>query len=155
MPRRPSGKPWLHEASGYWCATVGGKRTYLDKDYKLACRKLRERLAEARRTERTGSTDWLDAPVASLADEFLDDIKAKKKPGTHEAYRYRLLRALKLVGPSTWVGDIGKIHLSRIEQRMTGKYSPNTIKDTIAALQSVYAWAVRYDLLLENPLVGY
>ena len=45
MARKSSGKPWLHGASGWWCATIGGKRKKLDKDYKVACRKLKARFA--------------------------------------------------------------------------------------------------------------
>lgn len=155
MPRRPSGKPWFHESSGYWCSTVGGKRAYLDKDPTAARRKLRALLAAQRRRELGAEDEWLDEPFAQLVDEFLDDIRARKKPATYEAYRYRLLRALRLVGLKTRVGELKKIHLARIEQKMTGRYSPTTVKDTIAAVQAVMAWAVRHDLVLENPLVGY
>ena len=42
MPRRPATKPWLHQSSGMWCITIEGKRQYLDRDYKSACRKLRK-----------------------------------------------------------------------------------------------------------------
>ena len=35
MSRKPSGRPWLHSPSGYWCATVDGQRAYLDKEYKV------------------------------------------------------------------------------------------------------------------------
>ena len=155
MARRSSGKPWLHERSGYWCSTIGGKRVYLDKDYKVACRKLRQLLAELKREEQGAHLQWLDASIVNLCDEFLDDVQSRKKPATHASYRYRLLRALKIVGPTTRVADIGKIHLAKIERQMTGNYSPTTIKDTIAALQAVYAWAIKHDLIVENPLAGY
>ncbi len=155
MPRRSSGKPWLHEHSGYWCSTIDGNRVYLDKDYKAACRKLKQQLTEKKRIEQGATVEWLDASIAVLADEFLDDIQARKKPGTHEGYRYRLLRALKIIGPKTRVADIGKLHLAKIERRMSGNYSPTTIKDTIASLQAVFSWAVKHDLLIENPLIAY
>lgn len=155
MPRPNSGKPWLHSRSGFWCATVAGKRVYLDKDYQVACRRLRELKAELRRQAQDISAEWLVAPIAELADVFLDDIQARRKPDTHAGYRHRLLRALKLVGPRTRVADLRKFHLVRIEQRMTGKYSSSTIRDTIAVLQTVFNWAVRHDLLSENPLQGY
>ena len=38
---------------------------------------------------------------------------------------------------------------------MTGDYSPTTIKDTITTLQTVFTWAVKHDLLMDNPLAGY
>lgn len=155
MARRSTGKPWLHKKSGYWCSTVAGKRVYLDKDYQVACRKLRELLADLKREEQGVSFDWLDSPIANLADEFLDDVKSRKKPQTHTSYRYRLLCALKIIGPQTRVGDLGKLHLAKIESKMIGKYSPTTIKDTITTLQTVFGWAVKHDLILDNPLAGY
>lgn len=155
MARRSTGKPWLHEQSGYWCTFVEHKRVYLDKDYKLACKKLRQQKADRKKAEQGVGTEWLTAPIADLADEFLDDILARKKPETHRGYRYRLLKALQVIGPKTRVADIGKLHLARIEQKMTGKYSPTTIRDTIATLQAVFNWALSYDLLTENPLAGY
>lgn len=155
MARRSTGKPWLHENSGYWCTSVDRKRVYLDKDYKAACRKLRQLKADRKRSEQGASNEWLLAPFADLADEFLDDIQARKKPETHTGYRYRLLKALKIIGPTTRVADIGKLHMAKIEQKMKGKYSPSTVRDTIAACQSVFGWAIRHDLLIENPLTGY
>ena len=80
MARKSSGKPWLHGASGWWCATIGGKRKKLDKDYKVACRKLKARLTQAKRGDASGR-EWLDATFSELADEYLDHIKATKKPG--------------------------------------------------------------------------
>ena len=155
MARRSTGKPWLHEKSGYWCTSVDRKRVYLDRDYKVASRKLRQLKADLRRKEQGASNEWLDVPIADLADEFLDDIQARRKPNTHAGYRYRLLRALQVIGPATRVAEIRKLHLVKIEQKMTGKYSPSTVRDTIAVLQSVFSWAVRHDLLTENPLFGY
>lgn len=154
MPRRHSPKPWLHERSGYFCTSINRQRVYLDKDYQLACRKLRQLRAEQKRGE-AGARDWLDAPFADLADEFLDDLKARRKPETHKSYRYRLLRALKILGAQIRVGELRKLHLAKIEQQLKRKYSPTTLKDTIAAVQSVFSWAVRHDVLTDNPLAAY
>ena len=107
MPRRKSPKPWLHKSSGYWCATIAGKRTYLDLDYKIACRKLLELRAKEKREE-AGGTEWLDAPFANLANEFLADLQKRRKPATYKANRYRLLRALKTLGTSLRVGEVRK-----------------------------------------------
>ena len=62
MSRKPSDKPWLHAKSGYWCATANGKREYLDKDYKLAFRKLRASRAWQNREE-AGDRIWLEASL--------------------------------------------------------------------------------------------
>ncbi len=51
MARRSTGKSWLHEKSGYWCTSVDRKRVYLDQDYKVACRKLRQLKADRKRSE--------------------------------------------------------------------------------------------------------
>lgn len=120
MPRKQSPEPWHHKSSGYWCATIAGKRTYLDLDYKIACRKLLELRAKEKREE-AGGTEWLDAPFANLANEFLADLQKRRKPATYKANRYRLLRALKTLGTSLRVGEVRKLHVAKIEQEMTCK----------------------------------
>lgn len=151
MPRQRFTKPWLHEASGFWCTSINRKRVYLDRDYKVACRQLRELRADQRRQEQTGP-EWLEMPFADLVDEFLDDVKARKKPVTHQGYRYRLLRALRVIGTGLRVCDVKRLHLARIEQALRPSHSPTTVKDTIATVQTVFGWAVRHDLLSDNPL---
>lgn len=154
MFRRKFAKPWLHKASEFWCATISGKREYLDRDYKVACRKLNE-LRAAEKREEAGAHEWLDAPFVMLAEEYLSDVEKRRMPNTYRANRYRLLRALKVIGTKTRVADVRKIHLARIEQTMNKSYSPTTIADTITAVQSVFHWAVKHDLLDMNPLIGY
>lgn len=157
MPRKASDKPWLHAKSGFWCATINGTRTYLDRDYRTACQKLKALRSEAKRLAASGRRDWLDAPFAELGDEYLSDIKARKKPGTYRNFRYCLLRALKIIGTKVRVGEMRKFHLAQIERELTGQdYSPTTIKDTLATVQGVLHWAIRNDLVdMVNPLIGY
>jgi adenosylmethionine-8-amino-7-oxononanoate aminotransferase len=77
MARKPNGKPWLHGTSGWWCATISGRRKKLDKDYKVACRKLKSLRRKAQHAQ-PANRDWLDASFSELADEFLNDVKARK-----------------------------------------------------------------------------
>ena len=154
MARKRSSKPYLHKASGCWCTSVDRKRVYLDKDYRVACRKLRELRATETR-EKQGVTEWFDVPFASLADEFLEDIMARKSASTHQSYRYRLLRALRILGTDLRVCELKKLHLAKIEGALSDDCSPTTVKDTVATVQTVFSWAVKHDLLTENPLVGY
>lgn len=155
MGRKSSGKPWLHSPSGYWCVTLDGKREYLDKDYQVAVRKLKALIARRKR-ELAGGREWLDEPFSVLADEYMADIKARKKPATYVAVRYSLLRALKTLGSTLRVGELRKLHLAKIEQSLTRKkYSSTTIKHTIAAVQGVFHWAVKHEVLDNNPLIGY
>lgn len=114
MSRHPVDRPWLHNASGFWCATIEGRRVYLDHDYKVACRKLRERVADAKRRA-AGADEWLDRPFAELADKFLDHIQRARKPQTYLGYQARLERALKVLGPRLRTGDVRKRHLAEIE----------------------------------------
>ncbi len=114
MARKHSGKPWLHGASGWWCTTVDGKRKKLDKDYRVACRKLKA-LSVQQKRELAGH-DRLDVRLAELADEYLADSKARKKPATYESRRYRLLRALRILGTTVRVGELRKFHLAKIER---------------------------------------
>lgn len=155
MARKSSGKPWLHGASGWWCTTLDGRRKKLDKDYRVACRKLKA-LVSQRKRESAGAHDWLDIAFAELADEYLSDSKARKKAATYESRRYRLLRALRILGTSVRVGALRKFHLAKMERELVeADYSPTTIKDTIAEVQGVLNWAIARDLLDVNPLAGY
>jgi integrase len=155
MARKSSGKPWLHGASGWWCATIAGKRKKLDKDYKVACRKLKARIAQAKRGD-GALREWLDATFSELADEYLDHIKATKKPASYRSFRYGILRALRILGTQLRVGEFRKFHLARIEQELAkGDYSPTTIKDTITTVQQVFNWAVEQELLDSSPVPKY
>jgi len=155
MARKHSGKPWLHGATGWWCTTVDGKRRKLDRDYRVACRKLKALRSEQKR-EQAGGHDWLDVRFAELADEYLADSMATKKAATYESRRYRLLRALRILGTTVRVGELRKSHLGKIERELAkAEYSPTTIKDTIAEVQGVLNWAVSRDLLDTTPLAGY
>ena len=154
MSRQKATKPWHHQSSGYWCTTIAGKRHYLDRDYKIARRKLRELRAKEKR-EAAGVTEWLDEYFATLVHEYLTDLKERRKPSTYRGNRYRLLRCLKILGTDLRVGQIKKLHLVKIEQAMTGNYSPTTIADTITCVQGVFNWAVKYDLLEYSPLIGF
>ena len=153
MPAR-SAKPWFHKKSGYWCTSKQGRRIYLDREYRVAAAKLRQLRASDLRVEH-GGNEWLDAPFAVLADEFMEDVKARRAEATYQSYRYRLGRALRILGPKLRVGELRKIHLAKIEQKLTGTVSPTTVKDTIATVQCVFSWAVKHDLLIENPLIGF
>lgn len=155
MSRKASDKPWLHGATGWWCATVAGKRMYLDKDYHVACRKLKQ-LRARQKQEGTISRDWLTVPFCVMADEFLDDVKIRRKPTTYQAYRFDLLRALRVLGKSLRVGDIRKSHLTKVEQKLIeANCSPTTIHSTITTVQSVLGWGVRQQYLDSNWLAGY
>ena len=155
MPRKASDKPWLQNATGWWCATVNGKRVYLDKDYKVACRKLNILLAR-KRQESDFERDWLDAPFCKLADEFLEKLRVLRKPGTYTAYRYDLLRAIRVLGKKLRVGNLRKSHLEDIEVALVKKgRSPTTIHSTISTVQAVIGWGVRRGMFESNWLAGY
>ena len=49
MARKPSAKPWLHSKIGDWCATIAGRRVYLDRDPRVAERKLKHIRTEQKR----------------------------------------------------------------------------------------------------------
>ena len=86
---------------------------------------------------------------------FLDDVKDRKSESTHRSYRFRLLRALKILATTLRVCDVSKLHLAKIERKLTNKLSPTTIRDTIATVQLVFGWALRHDLISENRLLGF
>jgi hypothetical protein len=88
--------PWLHQASGFWCATANGRRRYLSRDHDIARRMLRQ----LRKRSSAGDTDrdWWQVTLAELADEYLDDVQAAWAPGTYRNNRERLARALAVLG---------------------------------------------------------
>ena len=155
MSRKAIDTPWLQNATGWWCATVGGKRVYLAKDNRLACRKLKVLLTR-RRQEGNFNQDWLAARFCELADEFLANVEGSVKPGTYTAYRYDLLRALRVLGKALRVGDIRKFHLAKIQQALKKQgRSPTTIRSTITTVQGVLNWAVRCEIFDSNWLAGF
>ena len=158
MARNPkiriSEEPWLHGASGWWCATVNGKRKKLDKDFVAACRKLKALRVQAKKGL-VHNRDWWDASFAQLADEYLDKLTGKK-PATYCSFRYGILRALKIIGTTVRVAELRKFHLAKIEKHLEDDgYSPTTIKDTITTVQGVLNWAVEFELIDTTPLPKY
>jgi hypothetical protein len=91
-------EPWIHGASGFWCKKVAGKLHYLDRDERVAKRKLAKLLRDKER-EASGNRDWLQARFSELCDAYLDEVKDLREPATYEGYRYRLLRALRILDP--------------------------------------------------------
>ena len=155
MARKPSNKPWLHGASGWWCATIGGRRKKLDKDFVAACRKLKALRVQAKKGL-VGNRDWWDASFSELADEYLDFIKAKKKPATYVNFRYAILRSLKIIGSGVRVCQLRKYHLERIDTKLQADgFSPTTIKNTITTVQGVLGWAVETERIDVHPLPKY
>lgn len=159
MARNPkiriSEKPWLHGASGWWCATVNGKRKKLDKDPVAARRKLNSIRALAK-NGLVGNRDWWDAPFSELADVYLDFIKAKKKPATYDNFRYAILRSLKIIGTGVRVCQLRWEHLEKIDIALHAEgFSPTTIKNTITTIQGVLSWAVKSRRIDVHPLPAY
>jgi hypothetical protein len=98
MSARPQQrKPWFHGPSGFWCAQIAGKRHYLDRDPDVAQRKFKKLLQDLRRGDGP-EREWLDAYFSDLADVFLDDVKARKKPATYRSYTEMLTLAQKHLG---------------------------------------------------------
>jgi integrase len=155
MSARPSPrKCWFHSASGLWCAQINGRRHYLDRDPAVAQRKLKKLLQDQRRGD-AGHQQWLDAPFVDLADEFLDDVKACKKPATYRTYQAMLSLALGHLGTGLTVGGVRKLHLTKLKQALAGDYSPTTVFKALHAVQRVLSWAAQNDLLDANPLARY
>ena len=155
MSARPqSRKPWFHAPSGFWCSQIAGKRHYLDRDPAAAQRKLNKLLQEQRRGDGP-HREWLDAYFSDLADEFLDDVKARKKPATYRSYHEMLVLAQQHLGTHLRVGEVRKLHLTRLEGALTAICSSTTVFKALHAVQRVLAWAVENDLLDLSPLAGY
>jgi integrase len=155
MSARPSPrKPWFHAPSCFWCAQIAGRRHYLDRDPGVARRKLKKFLQDQLRGD-VGRREWLDAFFSDLADEFLDDVRTRRKPSTYRGYREMLELAQRRLGTDLRVGAIKKLHLTKLEGALTAYYSPTTVFKALHAVQRVFNWAVQNDLLDANPLSGY
>lgn len=155
MARKPSEKPWLQGATSWWCATISGKRVYLDKDYTAACRKLKSLRARAKQ-EVVENRDWLNATFSDLADEYLDHIKDTKKTNSYRAFRFGILRGLKILGCSVRVCELRRLHMAKIHREMKkAGYSDTTIKDTITTFRQVLNWAVENEYIDTSPIPRY
>lgn len=147
-------KPWFHAPSGFWCAQIAGKRHYLDRDPDTAQRKLKKLLQDQKRGD-AGLQAWLDALFSDLADEFLDDVKARRSAATYSSYQEMLELAQTHLGTNLHVGNLRKLHLTKLEQALTGNYSPTTIFKCLHAVQRVFSWAVENELLDVSCLIAY
>ena len=154
MSNREPFEPWFHQASGFWCKKVRQKVHYLARNYKTAKKRLRQ-LLEAKEAGDPLACQWLAAPFATLADEFLNDIQALRAAGTYRNNREQLLRALQIIGPAIRVGEIRRFHLRKIERAMVGKYSAATVRDTLSSVQHVFNWAIEMELLDSTPIAKY
>ena len=153
-PKLSPNDPWLHAASGFFCKKVAGKLHYLDRDYDVAKRKLTKLLRELERGQ-AGDRDWLQATFGELCNAYLDEVRGLREPATYEGYRYRLLRALKILGPRLRVAQVKRGHLKNIETKLRAKgLSPTTIRDTLATVQNVFRWAVVCEWICYDPSVG-
>ena len=148
-PKLSPNEPWLHTASGFWCKKVAGKLHYLDRDYAVAKRRLAKIRRDGTRSD-VGATDWVNATVSQLCNEFLE--VADLRPSTYRDYRYRLLRGLKILDPTLRIAGMKKEHLNKIsaEMRNIGR-SPTTIRDTLTTFQTVFRWAVDSEMIAHNP----
>ena len=154
MARKVSNKPWFHEASGFYCTTHLGKRVYLDKDPEVAQRKLKK-LRSGVSSNSKLDREWLDATFAELTDEFINDVRERKGEDAATSYKYRLLRALKVLGAELRVGQMKRFHLKQVERSPEAGKSPSTVRDTLGSVIRVFNWAVDFELLDANPFVGY
>lgn len=155
MARPVSTKPWFHTASGFWCVSRGGKRVYLDRDRAKAQRALNKLLADERQPD-ASVLAWLEQPFTLLADEFLEDVQARRSPQTYDDYHWSLERARLGMADGLLVGDVRKLHLAKIEQVLTKRGdSSTTIFKVLHAVQRVFTWATEHDLIEQSPLVGY
>lgn len=152
--RKPQRKPWFHAPSGFWCAQIRGKRHYLDRDPDVSLRKLKKLLQDEKRGD-AGKLEWLDAYFSDLADEFLDDVKARKKPRTYGSYKEMLTLAQKHLGTHLRVGEFKKLHLTKLEGALTRACSSTTVFKALHAVQRVFNWGIENDLLELSPLAGY
>jgi integrase len=146
-------KPWFHASSGFWCAQINGERHYLDRNPAIAEKKLNKLLQDLKRGD-DPHREWFGAHFSDLADEFLDDVKARRHPDTYRSYREMLELAQLHMGIRLRVSEVRKFHLRKVEQALVG-YSSTTVFKALQAVQRVFAWAVENALVESSPVAGY
>jgi integrase len=91
-------------------------------------------------------------------------LEAKRaKPAVYRDYRYRLVRALKILGTDLRVGAVNRDHLETVKNEMAAgtyrepkePYAWSTIRDSLAAVQTVFRWALMSERVAHDPLKGY
>ena len=170
MPHFP--KPYARTRNGrtHWYVVLDGKHVPLGPDREKAFEQYHSLMASRGRTESIpvieGSIE--EVPFAILAAKYLESLKLRSTKAGYTGMRFRIIRALKILGTSLRVSELRKHHLSDLRDTMTRlgapprkkdgprlPYSPTTIKDTLAAVQAVTAWAKAEDLISENRIAEY
>lgn len=96
------------------------------------------------------------ATVSELAEVFL---REHRRPRIKDPQRYRatcrsvLQRALPWLG-SLSVGAVHSADIVRLRDRLLDQFAPGTVRNVLAVLSAMFAWAQRSGQLRENPCRG-
>jgi len=157
---------WWYESRSCWCADVpterGRKRLYLGPDEAKAHAALYRYMAQfyeqlslddvdSKAASRPGSNS---PSLLALAVEFLKWNQANRSEGTWRSYRDGLKhitrRYREKLAAELTVRDVERVKNEMIKEG----YAARTINIMVTAIKRLYNWAVRQEILSENPLDG-
>jgi integrase len=182
MPR--PAKVWYRESTGWWMATVGGRKVKLirgsntDAQRELA----EEKFVELRKVRRTAPTAS-DATVASVVESYLEWAATHASKDTYRIGRYFCQSFAEHCG-NVFAADLKPYHVTKwitrmmsperverelarraaamaageVEPRSMGAapkaWGPSTAHNGRSAAFRVFSWAKDEGLLPTNPLAG-
>jgi len=147
----------LHK-TGQYCKRIKGKLYYFGTDKRQAMELYLERavyLHTGKAPKLRASQDRLSIKI--LCNLYLDYQESRAEIGEiksrHVSDQILLLKDfVRFVGPNRTVSDISTIELQNYRKRLIkAKKSPNTINNRIAAVKSMYNWALDNEVIENAP----
>ena len=142
-------KPWFRKQTGWWMVTLGGKQHKLAEGHenkKLAQKRFHELqllVAEA--------PESADMRVASVCDAFLQWPARRQAAETYRGYSFYVQSFCEACG-YFHVVDLRPHHVTKW---MDSKpWGPTMQFNAVRTAQRVFNWAVKEQLLPQNPIKG-
>jgi integrase len=92
--------------------------------------------------------------VADLAERFLKEHAAKKRPSTRDAYERAFANYILPVLKHHKVAEVGYADIDGLHRKITAANGPYCANRTLAALSKAFALAIRWQWCAANPCNG-
>ena len=150
--------PLTLHATGQYCKKIRGKTYYFGADKKDALRRYLEQAAYLHAGKRPKPESITDnSSLKDLCNMYLDHQDSRAQIGEIKVRQLHdqislLKDFVKFTGPNRLVSDVSTLDLQNYRKKLirSGK-SPNTINNRIAAVKSMYHWAVDNEILDRAP----
>jgi len=150
--------PLTLHPTGQYCKKIRGKLYYFGTDKKIAHTRYLEQAADLHAGKRPKPESInSNSSIKDLCNLYLDHQESRALIGEitlrhlHDQIS-RLRNFAKFIGPNQLVSEISTIDVQNYRRKLikSGK-SPNTINNHIAAVKSMYNWAVNNEILDRAP----